>query len=228
MPLPVRARLGPFALYLALGLALFGGLALAIHFFPRPYLWRTDVMSDLAEPRNNPHAYLIACASLALTGLLLLPFPSRLRPRLAAAAPATTLASGLSLSFAALTLIATGLVPGHIAGLGRTHEILGHIYGGALSLAMIGYTGAALRLPRRFHLQRLGGLALIVLPFGSFLASRLSVIAAYAFSSRADYLATRILPWNQLALWEWIAALGTYLFLGLLLTLPPAKTPPSS
>jgi len=27
---------------------------------------------------------------------------------------------------------------------------------------------------------------------------------------------------------EWIAAAGTYFFLGLLLTLPPAKTPPSS
>jgi hypothetical protein len=225
MPPPARARLGPCALWLALGLTLFGGLALAIHFYPQPYLWRTDVMSDLAEPRNNPHAYLIACASLALTGLLLLPFPSLLRPRLARAAPATTLASGLILSFAALTLIATGLVPGHVDGLGRTHEILGHIYGGALSLAMIGYAGAALRLPSRFNLQRLSGLVLIILPFGSFLASRLSVIAAYKFQSRADYLATRILPWNRLALWEWIAALGTYLFLGLLLTLPVSKEP---
>jgi hypothetical protein len=225
MPPPARARLGPFALWLALGLALFGGLALTIHFYPQPYLWRTDVMSELAEPRHNPQAYPIACASLALTGLLLLPFPSQLRPRLAAIAPATTLGSGLLLTFAALTLIATGLVPGHIVGLGRTHEILGHIYGGALSLAMIGYASAALRLPRRFNLQRLGALAFIVIPFGGFLASRLSVIAAYEFHNRADYLATRILPWNQLALWEWIAALGTYLFLGLLLAVPAGERP---
>jgi hypothetical protein len=156
---------------------------------------------------------------------MLVPFPSLLRPRLGIAAPATTRASGLILTFAALTLIATGLIPGHIDGLGRTHEILGHLYGAALSLAMISYTCAALQLPRDFHLQRLGGLVLIIIPFGSFLASRLSVIAAYEFHFRADYLATRTLPWNQLALWEWIAALGTYLFLGLLLTLPVGEKP---
>jgi hypothetical protein len=72
----VRVKL---LLYPALGLSFFGSLLLAAHFFPRPYQWRWDVMSKLAEPKFNPHAYLIACGGLAVSGLLLAAFPASWR-----------------------------------------------------------------------------------------------------------------------------------------------------
>jgi hypothetical protein len=225
--MPARPSALAFALWLTLGLAFFGSLLLAAHFFPRPYNWHLDVMSLLAEPKFNPRAYGLACAGLALSGLLLLVFPRLLRPRLRANAPRTTAVSGLFLYLAAILLFLSGILPGHVPALGRAHETIAHAYGVAISLAMLGYYAATLRLPARYKIQRLGGLPLIVLPFGGFILSRLSLLLPAAWFTPTGYDALRYSPWNRLALWEWIAALGTYLFLGLLLTLPE-KQPPSS
>ena len=74
------------------------------------------------------------------------------------------------------------------------------------------------------QLQRLGGIPLIVIPFAGFMLSRLSLLLPAAWFTPAGYDALRYSPWNRLALWEWIAAIGTYLFLGLLLTLPKEKS----
>ena len=215
-----RARHRVFLLYLALGLAFFGSLVLAAHFYPHPYDWRRDVMSQLAEPRFNPRAYLVACAGLALGGLLLAPFPAVLRRRLAASAPVTTRWSGRILMLAALFLTLAGIVPGHISVLGRAHENLAHIYGVALSFAMTGYFCAALRLPRRFVLQRLGGLVFTIIPLTGFVISRFLLWFGDRIFPPVTYAAIAASPWNRLAPWEWIAGIGTYLFLGLLLTLP--------
>ena len=218
-----------WALYLALGLTFFGSLLLAAHDFPRPYDWHLDVMSLLAEPRFNPRAYGIACAGLALSSLFLLFFPRLLRQRLGATAPRTTAVSGFFLYLAALLLFLSGILPGHVPGLGRAHEDFAHAHGVAISLAMLGYYTATLRLPAQYKLQRLGGIPLIVIPFGGFMVSRLSLLLPAAWFTPAGYDALRYSPWNRLALWEWIAAIGTYLFLGLLLTLPEEKSqPPSS
>jgi hypothetical protein len=221
------SHLKTWALYAALGLAFFGSLILAAQFFPRPYDWRLDVMSLLAEPQFNPRAYAIACAGLALSGLLLLFFPRLLQRRLSPAAPRTSAVSGFCLYLAAIFLTLSGILPGHVAGLGRTHETFAHAYGVAISLAMLGYFAATLRLPTRYKLQRFAGLPLIVIPFGGFMVSRLSLLLPAVWFSSAGYDALRYSLWNRLALWEWIAAIGTYLFLGLLLTLPE-KEPPSS
>ena len=59
----------PFLPWLALGLAFFGSLLLAAHYFPRPYDWHLDVMSLLAEPKFNPRAYGVACAGLHRFGV---------------------------------------------------------------------------------------------------------------------------------------------------------------
>ncbi len=216
-----------WAPYVALGLTFFGSLLLAAHFFPRPYNWRLDVMSLLAEPKFNPRAYGIACAGLALSGLVMLLFPRLLRARLASAAPRTTAVSGFFLYLAAILLFLSGILPGHVPDLGRAHEDFAHAYGVAISLAMLGYYAATLRLPAQYQLQRWGGLPLIVIPLGGFIISRLSLMLPAAWFTTAGYNALRYSPWNRLSFWEWIAALGTYLFLGLLLTLPE-KEPSSS
>jgi len=184
-------------------------------------------MSLLAEPKFNPRAYGIACAGLALSGIVMLFFPRLLRQRLAATAPRTTAISGFFLYLAAILLFLSGILPGHVAGLGRAHEDFAHAYGVALSLAMLGYYAAALRLPARYQPQRLGGLPLIVIPFGGFMISRLSLMLPSTWFTPSGYDALRYSPWNRLSLWEWIAAIGTYLFLGLLLTLPEKETRPS-
>jgi Protein of unknown function (DUF998) len=225
---PGRPSAAPFALWLALGLSLFGGLVLAAHFYPRPYDWRRDVMSSLASPRDNPQAYGIACAGLALGGIFLAPFAVLLRQRLAYFAPATTRWAGRLLILGAVFLtLAALIVPGHyrILGIGRTHEHLAQIAGVALVVSMILYVRAALALPRPFALQRLVGLLLVAVPVTALVVSRLSLLAAGAFASPTVYRAIRSSLWNSLALWEWIGAIGIYLFLAMI-TFGLPKHPP--
>jgi hypothetical membrane protein len=213
----VRVKL---LLYPALGLSFFGSLLLAAHFFPRPYQWRWDVMSKLAEPKFNPHAYLIACAGLAVSGVLLAAFPAMLRERLGVVAPRAARWGEVFLYVAAIFLTLSGIVPGHVNPLGRWHERLAHVYGAAISISMLGYFIAALRLPRRHAVQRQAGIFLIVIPLTGFLTSQLSLIVGSRVLSAAAYHALKLNLWNSLALWEWTAAVGTYVYLGLLLTLP--------
>ena len=105
-------------------------------------------------------------------------------------------------------------------GLGGAHETLAHIYGAVLALAMAGYFRAACGLPRRFRVRRAGGLFLIVIPLAGFAVSRPSLLFGDDVAMPGAYAQLRLSVWNSLALWEWIAGVGTYLFLGLLLTLP--------
>jgi hypothetical protein len=216
MPLRARDLLRPAALWFTLGLAQFGGLALAAHFYPANYNWRHDVISRLSEPRFNPHAHWIAALSLALTGLFLLPFPRLLAARLGPFSPRLTKWAGRFLYLGASLLILAAAIPGHAPSLGRTHEDLAEAFGAAISLAMIFYFAAAQRLPRRLILQRHAGLALIVIPFSAFVASRIDLIIESGHTSAAEFHTLKNTGWTSLALWEWIAAAGTYLFLGLL------------
>ena len=216
MPCQLRKRLRSSALWLALGLAQFGGLALTAHFYPGRYDWRKDVMSKLTEPRFNPHSYWIGSLSLALTGLLLLPFPSILAARLGAIAPRTTRWAGRFLYLGAALLILAAAIPGHVASLGRAHEDFAQAFGGAISIAMILYFIAAQWLPRRLIVQRFAGLGLIVIPFSAFAMTRILLIRAAPHLSGAEFHTLKQKGLYSLSLWEWIAAAGTYLLIGVL------------
>jgi hypothetical protein len=214
-----RASAFPAALWLALGISFFGSLVLAARFFPHVYDWRRTVMSSLASPRDNPHAYGIACAGLTLSGFFLIPFAALLRERLAPSAPVATRWAGCFLVLGAIFLILAALVvPGHyrLLGIGRTHEHLAQIAGVALCLAMILYLRAALRLPREFTWRRLASVALVAAPITALIVSRLSLLITDEFFSTPIYRAVRSSLWNSLALWEWIGAIGIYLFLAIM------------
>jgi len=210
--MPFRATV----LWLALGLAQFGGLALAAYFYPAHYHWTTDVMSCLTEPHFNPRGWWIGSLALALTGLLLLPFPRLLHARLANIAPRRTQWAGRFLYLGAGLLILAAAIPGHVPALGRTHEDLAQAFGAAISLATIFYFAAAQGLPRRFMIQRHAGLVLVVVPFGAFAFSRVYLIVESYRVTHAAFREMNRTGWTSLSLWEWIAAGGTWLFLGTL------------
>lgn len=206
-------------LWLALGISFFGSLVWATCYFPHIYDWRRTVMSSLASPRDNPHAYGIACAGLALSGILLTRFIVLFRRRFARFAPATTRWAGRFLLLGAIFLIlAAVVVPGHyrVLGIGRTHEHFAQIAGVALGIAMVLYVRAALALPRTFALQRLGGFLLVATPITALVVSRLSLVVADALASAPVYRAIRSSIWNSLAVWEWAGAVGIYLFLAVI------------
>jgi hypothetical protein len=202
-----------------LGACFFGSLILAAAFFPHGYDWRHNVISSLASPRDNPHAYGIACAGLALSGLLLVPFAFFLQKRLEPFAPKRTAWAGKLFLLGAVSLTLSALiVPGHyrIMGLGRSHEHLAQISSVAFCLALILYFGAILRLPRSLFLLRVLAGLVVILPVTALTVSRSVLFLAYEFSSPAVYHAVRASLWSSLALWEWVGAFCIYLFLGLM------------
>jgi hypothetical protein len=209
----------PIRVLIALGACFFGSLILAATFFPRGYDWRSTVISSLASPRDNPHAYWIACAGLAASGLLLIRFPFFLQKRLEPFAPKLTAWAGKLFLLGAISLTLSALiVPGHyrILGIGRSHEHLAQISSVAFCLSLILYFGATLRLPPSLFLLRVLAGFIVILPVTALAVSRLSLLLAYEFSSSAIYHAVKVSLWSSLALWEWIGAFCIYFFLGLM------------
>ncbi len=213
------ARISPRVLWVVLGLWFFGLTALAASFFPAGYDWQRVVISSLDSPRDNPHAYGIACVGLAGTGLFLLAFVRVLRDKLATFAPQTTRWAGGFFAAGALSMTLSALiVPGHyhVLGIGRMHEHLAQISATAFCLALVLYFLAVLRLPRTLKRIRLLLATITVLPVVGFATNRLLLLGTYAFSSAEHYRAMKAAYWSSLALWEWIAALCLYAFLGLM------------
>ncbi len=216
----LKTRAGSLALWLGLGVSFFGSLRLAASFYPQPYDWSRIVMSSLDSPRDNPHGYGIACVGLVMTGLLLIPSGALVRRRLKPYSPRCTTWAAAIFLVAAISLALSALfVPGHyrILGLGRSHEHLAQIFGVTLYLSLILYLKPICALPPSRGWVRVAALLLIAGPAITFLASRLSLLVNYALFSPAVYQAAKIDPWNNLALWEWIGAVCTYLFLGLII-----------
>jgi hypothetical protein len=210
----------PVTLWIALGGWFLGTIGLAAAFFPRRYDWQHVVISSLASPRDNPYAYGIGCLGLAGTGLLLIPFASFLRERLAPFAPRIThAASGLFL-LGAISLVLTAIVvPGHyrLLGFGRSHEHLAQISSVAFCLSLPLYFAAVRTLPSKFSKLRLAVALVAILPLTAFVANRVALLLTYAFFSPDAYRAAKAYYWSSLALWEWTAILSIYLFLGIMI-----------
>jgi hypothetical membrane protein len=209
----------PITALIGLGVCFFGSLILAATFFPHGYDWRYTVISSLASPRDNPHAYGIACAGLAVSGLLVIPFAFFLQKRLGPFAPKLTCWAGKLLLLGAICLTLSALiVPGHyrILGIGRAHEHLAQTSSVAFCLSLLLYFGAILHLPSSFALLRFLASIVVILPVTALTVSRLSVVLAYAFCSSTVFHTVKVSLWSSLALWEWIGAFCIYLFLGLM------------
>jgi len=211
--------LEPIIVWICLGACFFGSLILAAIFFPPGYDWRYNVISSLASPRDNPRAYWIACAGLAGSGLLLIPFAFFLQQRLKPFAPKLTAWAGKCFLLGAICLILSALiVPGHyrILGIGRNHEHLAQISSVAFCLSLVLYLGAILRLPPSLFILRVAAGFVVILPGAAFMVSLLSLFLTREFFSTTVYHAVKVFLWSSLALWEWIGAFCLYLFLGLM------------
>jgi hypothetical protein len=77
----------PAAFLIGLAVAFFGSLIFAGVTFLHGYHWRTEVMSSLASPRQNPTAYRVASYGMAVNGIFLSLLGLCLRASLQAYAP---------------------------------------------------------------------------------------------------------------------------------------------
>ena len=215
---------------LGVGGCFFGSLLLAACLYPQPYRWRETVMSTLASPKDNPHAFPIACAGVALSALWLLAFPAILHRRLGSFSPREVARAGRCLRLGAVFLLLTALVvPGHyrVLGVHRIHEQLARIAAAGLCLALIFYLRAVHHLPRTLRWLQLGSLVFVAVPVAAFLLSRLVLLVAYSFWRVGPYQAATVSSWGSLALWEWLGAGSIYLFLAMI-TLGVPEVPPGA
>ena len=209
----------PLATLVLLGLVFFGSLTLAARLSRQVYDWRHAVISSLASPRDNPHAYGIACGGLAVSGLLLLPFAGYLDDRLFPLAPRLSVWAKRFFRLAAIGLtLSAVIVPGpyRVLGIGRTHEHCAQFSAVAFCLSLVLYFLALLRLPGGLTWLRLLAGGLVLTPVTALVVSRLSLWLSVDFFGPRVYAAIKTSLWSSLAIWEWAGALCVYLFLGLM------------
>ncbi len=106
----------------------FGILGLAVWLYPEPYDWRYLSISKLLYPRTNPEFHYIASTSVAVSGVLMIPFAGYIRRRLSGAAPTAAIVGAVVFFGGCICLTLAGLIASHPAHgtsrLPKLHEIL--------------------------------------------------------------------------------------------------------
>jgi hypothetical protein len=203
----MRSRLLPAILLAVLALAYYGPLVYAMNSYPSGYDWRHTVVSNLANPRDNPRSWRVAADGIALTGVLLAVAGTKVRRVLRPLAPGWTLWASVFFVLGGTLLTVSALVnPGHYAllGLGKAHAKIARVASIALTLGMAGNIPALLRLPPRLSPVRATAIFIAVGPMTLFLLCRMIVTSH-------DFLL------GSLAFWEWIGSGSVFAFLALVL-----------
>jgi hypothetical protein len=213
-------------------LSFFGLMTLSASIFPMSYDWRYRAISSLLSPRDNPDHYRLAAASLALTGVLMLPLVEYLRRYLKTIAPRMAKVSAGAFAFGIIALIcACFVVPQHahaIFGVPRLHEFLGRSAGGLLATGMLCACWCAWKSPAEqfFALPWIWSLV-TVLPLNGILISETLVLLTRLEPSVAGPIrgALRHSVFWHLGFWEWIGAGSVFVFLCAAVFLTPAQAP---
>jgi hypothetical protein len=210
----------------ALALAFFGSLFYAAAVYPTGYDWRHTVMSSLANPSENPHAYRIASTGMALGGLFLALLGLPIHRALRDYAPRWTLWGRNAFILGGVLLTVSALItPGHhpFLGLPKAHAKIAQAAGVAFGLGMALDLPALLRLPARYTWVRVGAIVLIVVPMTFYLTCRIFLPPV---EPPAVHEAIHQSLLGALAFWEWVGSTSVYLFVALVtLALPPGKAP---
>lgn len=201
----------------------FGILAIAVWFYPDPYDWRYLSISKLLYPRNNPQFHAIAAVSIAVSGILMLPFAGYIRRRLRAAAPTAT-AVGATLFFVGcICLTLSGLIPSHPAHgtspLPKLHETLARISLIGIGVGILVFNACAIKA----HLRRKPGHTplplslllswnLLTLPAVPIFLTWLVIRIYLKHSGPTHHALANSALWH-LGFWEWIGSALIFLFL---------------
>ena len=201
----------------------FGILALAAWLYPDRYDWRYLSISKLLYPLTNPQFHSIASFSVAVTGVLMLPFAGYIRRRLRGAFPnAATV--GATLFFAGcLCLTLAGLIASHpahgTARFPKLHEILARISVVAIGLGMAVFDACAtkgyFRAAPGNGLHRRGLLIswnLLTLPVILVTVLWLAIRTFVKRTAPAYHAIATSAAWN-VGFWEWPGSVVVFAFL---------------
>jgi len=203
----------------------FGTLVITVFLFPRPYDWRSGVISNLLSPAHNPEFHWFASLGLSLAGLCAVPFGGyighRFRPvsRLWANLGATALSGGFVTFILAVVIVTRRSHP--IFGMLGVHEMLARTAAVGLGIGIICFNGCALQAARSIVRDRYGrGLlfswsCIALLAVVSIAGSLCTVLLPKfgVFGLLPGYRLLRLSPLWHLAFWEWIGSAAVFFFL---------------
>jgi hypothetical protein len=200
----------------------FGILALAVGLYPDAYDWRYDSISRLLYPRNNPTFHYIASASVAVSGVLMIPFAGYIYRRLRASAPTAATIGAVLYFGGCVCLTLAGLIASHpahgMSRLPKLHETLARISVIGIGVGMVVFNvcgtkayfrPTAGRTPRRGLLVSWN---LLTLPAVVVTAVWL-VIRAFLKRPRPSHHAVVTSAVWHLGFWEWIGSVVIIAFL---------------
>ena len=201
----------------------FGVLGVAALLYPMSYDWRYNTISQLLYPRNNPELHLLASISIAVSGLLMIPFAGYIGRRLRRAAPAAATVGTVLFFAGCIFLILAGLVTSHPAQgtprLPRLHEILARLSGIGIGVGIVVFNACETKgyfRPNPEKTIRPRSLVvswnLLTVPVILVLVTWL-VVRTWLKRAGPTHHALVTSAAGHLGFWEWIGAAVIFLFL---------------
>jgi hypothetical protein len=208
----------PAAFLIGLAVAFFGSLIFAAGTFPHGYNWRTEVMSSLASPLQNPTAYRVASYGMAASGVFLSLLGLCLRASMQAYTPKewTHWAGFFFVLGGVLLTISALLTPGYHAyfGLQKAHAKFAKAAGASFGFGMVLNLPALFALPTGQRGMRLAAILLAVVPVGSYLLCRVLLSGEVVPAAIEAILQPTVL--GNLSFWEWVGSVSVYLYTALI------------
>ena len=201
----------------------FGILGLAVWLYPEPYDWRYLSISKLLYPRTNPEFHYVASISVAVSGVLLIPFAGYIRRRLRGAAPTVAVVGAVVFFGGCICLTLAGLIASHPAHgtsrLPKLHEILARFSVIGIALGMVAFNACGTQAyfrPSSGKTPPRRGLVvswnLLTLPAVVITAAWLVIRVFLKRSGPTHHAIVSSAAWH-LGFWEWIGSVAIIAFL---------------
>ncbi|MGO9246958.1 MAG: hypothetical protein ACLPT4_00840 [Verrucomicrobiia bacterium] len=201
----------------------FGILALAIWLYPDSYDWRYLSISKLLYPLTNPEFHYIASTSIAISGVLMVPFAGYIGRRLSGAAP-TAAKVGAAVYFGGcICLTLAGLIASHPAHgtsrLPQLHNTLARISVIGIGVGVVVFSASATKgyfrpTPGKMRHRRslLVSWNLLTLPVILITLTWLAIRIFVKRSTPAYHAIATSAAW-KVGFWEWIGSAVGFAFL---------------
>ena len=201
----------------------FGILGVAVLYYPDSYDWRYLSISKLLYPLTNPEFHYIASISIAISGVLMIPFAGYISRRLRGAAPTAATVGAAVFFGGCVCLTLAGLIASHpVHGtprLPQLHNTLARISVVGIGVGMLVFniceTKAYFRLASGKVPHRPGLLVswnLLTVPVVLITLTWLAIRIFVKRSTPAYHAIATSAAW-KVGFWEWIGSAVVFAFL---------------
>lgn len=207
------------------------GIFAGVHFFEGGFDWQYRVMSSLASQIDNPGGYWAFCAGIGVSFASVFCLAGFLDARLHSGSPRLASVSAQVFRFGALAGFAVGAERGFIHNISsmfyKSHEAIAAVAFFGVFLGILGFSACWFRRQHENFFSR-GTLALLlaIAPFAGAAGSQLLIYVKFrGIGWVSPYWRELGIPvYLSFAFWQWLASLGAFLSMGVLVAIAPEKS----